>query len=76
MSGLFYTIEASHIAETNVTPSDRVVMGQSLNFLHLFTNTPPSPVQLVHLLNKYHTINPSLFVHSLVPIQMDPNLWP
>lgn len=41
MSGLFYTIEASHIAETNVTP---VVLGQSLNFLHLFTNTPPSPV--------------------------------
>lgn len=29
MSGLFYTIEASHIAKTNVTPSDRVVMGQS-----------------------------------------------
>lgn len=44
MSGLFYTIEVSHIAKTNVTPSDTVVMGQSLNFLHLFTNTPPSSV--------------------------------
>lgn len=42
-SGLSHTTEASHLAETNLTPGYRVVTGQSLNFLHLFTNTPLSP---------------------------------
>lgn len=43
-SSLSHTVEASHLAETNLTPSYRVVMGQNLNFLHIFTNTPPSPI--------------------------------
>lgn len=43
-SGLFHVTEASHLAETNLTPNYMVVMSQCLKFLHIFTNTQPSPI--------------------------------